>query len=79
MKQAKCSVTEHRHQAVKLFNSPSQTILHIRESEGGGTGGYSWVPLARIECYKDQQVTHTEQDRELKSRRAAPFAIEAVI
>ncbi len=61
-KHTKCSVTERRHRAVKLFNSPSQTILHIRESEGGEAGGYSWVPLARIECYKDQQVirTHTQ-------------------
>lgn len=24
---------EHRYQAVKLFNSPSQTILHIRQSK----------------------------------------------
>ena len=48
-KHPKCSVTERRHWAPTLFNSPSQTVLHIRESEGGGARGCLWVPLVGIQ------------------------------
>lgn len=60
------TVQRHRHPTA-LFNSPSHSVLHIREREGGKEGGL----VASVTRY--QQVTRTQTHNRMEGCRAAAF------